>query len=57
MMRCPLCRSADTGKVGNNQYYCWQCLMEFKASSQQTGKMYFVEEDGSLVPVSFKEEA
>jgi len=31
--------------------------MEFKASSQQTGKMYFVEEDGSLVPVSFKEEA
>ncbi|HOP68709.1 MAG: hypothetical protein WBK48_04690 [Dethiobacteria bacterium] len=56
-MQCPLCKSRDTGKIGSNQYYCWQCLMEFKASSQQTGKMYFVEEDGSLVPVSFKEEA
>jgi hypothetical protein len=56
MMRCPLCSSADTGKVGNNQYYCWQCLMEFKANPQHPACMFYVEADGSLIPVSLKQE-
>lgn len=55
MMRCPLCRSADTGKVGNNQYYCWQCLMEFKAGPEQSWSMFYIEADGSLIPVSLKQ--
>ncbi len=56
MMRCPLCRSADTGKVGSNQYYCWQCLMEFKANPRDAACMFYVEADGSLIPVSLTEE-
>ena len=56
MMRCPLCGSADTGKVGNNQYYCWQCLLEFKANPQQPTCMFYVEADGSLIPVSLEQE-
>lgn len=56
MMRCPLCRSADTGKVGNNQYYCWQCLMEFKANPQYAACMFYVEADGSLIPVSLEQD-
>ena len=55
MMRCPLCRSADTGKVGTNQYYCWQCLMEFRIGPQQSQHMFYVEADGSLIPVSLKQ--
>ncbi len=55
MMRCPLCRSADTGKVGNNQYYCWQCLMEFKPGPEQSWYIFYVEADGSLIPVSLKQ--
>jgi ribosomal protein L37AE/L43A len=54
-MQCPLCRTLDTGRVGNNQYYCWQCLLEFKQSSQQA-RIFYVEEDGTLVPVSFSPE-
>lgn len=49
-MQCPLCRTSDTGRVGNNQYYCWQCLMEFKLNAQQP-RMFYVEADGSLIPV------
>ena len=55
MMRCPLCCSADTGKVGNNQYYCWQCLMEFKTDPEQARCMFYVEADGSLIPVPLKQ--
>ncbi|MGI6615893.1 MAG: hypothetical protein ACOX30_07760 [Dethiobacteria bacterium] len=54
-MRCPLCRSADTGKVGSNQYYCWQCLMEFKIVPQQPWPMFYVEADGSLIPFSLEQ--
>ncbi len=57
-MRCPMCRSADTGKVGNNQYYCWQCLMEFKANPNphQPASMFYVEADGTLIPVALQQE-
>ena len=46
----------DTGKVGTNQYYCWQCLMEFKTNEKQQDRMYYVEADGSLIPVLLKPE-
>lgn len=55
-MQCPLCHTTDTGKVGTNQYYCWQCLMEFKNNAQQQARMYYVEADGSLIPVALKQE-
>jgi hypothetical protein len=55
-MQCPLCRTMDTGKVGTNQYYCWQCLMEFKTHPQHAARMFYVEADGSLVPYSLKQE-
>ncbi|MEW5784822.1 MAG: hypothetical protein AB1767_07095 [Bacillota bacterium] len=55
-MQCPLCHTMDTGKVGTNQYYCWQCLMEFKTNAQQQARMYYVEADGSLIPVVLKQE-
>ncbi|KMJ55877.1 hypothetical protein AB3N04_07375 [Alkalihalophilus sp. As8PL] len=46
-MQCPNCKSKDIGKIGTNQYYCWNCFVEM---SLLKGKLslHQVEEDGSL---------
>lgn len=46
-MNCPNCLRNDIGKIGNNQFYCWNCFIEL---SIQHGKVHVhqVEEDGSL---------
>lgn len=48
-MHCPVCNGIDTGKVGTNQYYCWQCFIEFSVNQRNQVKLYYVESDGSLV--------
>lgn len=47
VMKCPNCSSKDIGKIGVNQYYCWNCFVEL---SIQKGIMHVhqVEEDGLL---------
>lgn len=52
MMQCPVCHGRNTGKVGTNQYYCWQCLLEFSFSPQHVPQVFYIEEDGSLVPLA-----
>ncbi|WP_226375425.1 hypothetical protein [Effusibacillus dendaii] len=47
MMRCPNCNSRDIGKIGSNQFYCWECFVEFNVVGDQV-KLFQVEEDGSL---------
>ncbi len=44
-----MCNHTNTGKVGNRQYYCWECLIEFQINSKKKAKPFYVEEDGSLV--------
>lgn len=46
-MRCPNCNCRDIGKIGTNQYYCWECFVEFSVNGEQV-KLFNVEEDGSL---------
>lgn len=46
-MRCPNCNCRDIGKIGSNQYYCWECFVEFSVSGDEI-KLFQVEEDGSL---------
>lgn len=46
--RCPHCNCRDIGKIGNNQFYCWNCFMEFAVVGEEV-KIYCVDEDGSLV--------
>ncbi|AIG25646.1 hypothetical protein GOP56_22390 [Brevibacillus sp. 7WMA2] len=48
MMTCPNCSSKDIGKIGTNQYYCWNCYVEMSMSGDQISSIYQVEEDGSL---------
>jgi ribosomal protein L37AE/L43A len=45
---CPNCGSKDVGKIGTNQYYCWNCFIEMSVAGDQISSVYQVEEDGSL---------
>ena len=47
MFKCPNCQSKDIGKIGINQYYCWNCFIELSVSD---GLIYThqVEEDGII---------
>jgi len=46
-MKCPNCQSSDIGKIGEEQYYCWNCFIEM---SFENGRLHVQEihEDGSL---------
>lgn len=47
-MKCPVCNGIQTGKVGVDQYYCWNCFVEFNLNNDLV-EIYEVLEDGSLV--------
>ncbi|WP_026689117.1 hypothetical protein [Alteribacter aurantiacus] len=46
-MRCPNCKGKDIGKIGSNQYYCWNCFIELTLSNGRLS-LHQVEADGSL---------
>jgi len=47
LLQCPNCKNKNLGKIGVNQYYCWDCFIELSVSK---GMIYThqVEEDGTL---------
>lgn len=47
-MHCPICGGRSTGKVGVEQYYCWDCCVEYRIRKEGVS-IYEVDEDGSLV--------
>jgi ribosomal protein L37AE/L43A len=48
-VKCPACGSRAVGKVGVEQYYCWDCFIEYQFYGKENkAKLYVVEEDGSL---------
>ena len=48
IIRCLVCNGLQIGKVGNEQYYCWNCFMEFNFNKGRLN-LYEVAEDGTLV--------
>ncbi|ABZ84426.1 conserved hypothetical protein [Heliomicrobium modesticaldum Ice1] len=44
-MSCPVCGGKQVGKVGVNQFYCWNCFIEFN----ERNEIFEVAEDGSLM--------
>jgi hypothetical protein len=46
-VQCPNCKSKDIGKIGVNQYYCWNCFIELSVAKGILN-LHQVEEDGSL---------
>lgn len=47
-MTCPVCGGRQTGKVGVEQYYCWNCCIEFNSHTDKV-VVFDLEEDGTLV--------
>lgn len=47
MTRCPVCGQRGVGKVGAEQFYCWDCCLEFSTQNQDI-KIFHVELDGTL---------
>ncbi|MFD2210997.1 hypothetical protein ACFSMW_14905 [Virgibacillus halophilus] len=47
LMQCPNCRSKDIGKIGSQQYYCWNCFIELSILGDEW-TVHQVEADGSL---------
>ncbi len=47
-MICPKCRSRAIGRIGQNQYYCWDCNIEF-IPTKDGFRMYRLEADGTTV--------
>jgi hypothetical protein len=46
-VQCPNCKSKDIGKIGVNQYYCWNCFIELSIG-KGIMNIHQVEEDGTL---------
>lgn len=46
-MQCPNCNGKDIGKIGPNQYYCWNCFIEMTVLDSVLA-IQQVEKDGSL---------
>ncbi|HLS07594.1 hypothetical protein [Lentibacillus sp.] len=47
MLVCPNCRGKDIGKIGTQQFYCWNCFIELTVFNEKL-TIYQVEADGSL---------
>jgi hypothetical protein len=50
-MRCPSCGRNQTGQVGNREYYCWNCCLEFHGAPGGW-RVFAVDPDGALVEVA-----
>lgn len=48
MLHCPVCGGKATGKVGVEQYYCWDCCVEYRLNKEGIS-IFELSEDGSLV--------
>ncbi|WP_246001087.1 hypothetical protein [Oceanobacillus piezotolerans] len=46
-MRCPNCNSRDIGKIGAQNYYCWNCFIEMSILNNEL-TVHQIESDGSL---------
>lgn len=47
LIKCPNCASIDVGKIGTEQFYCWNCFIEMTFLDNKV-TIHQVESDGSL---------
>lgn len=45
---CPVCHSRVIGRLGNSQYYCWDCCVQFNRTDRGV-QTFHIDEDGTLV--------
>lgn len=53
-MKCPACGSKAIGKIGVDQFYCWDCCVVYKQDPNSV-EMYEVDEDGTLLALDNRE--
>jgi len=46
---CPVCSGRRLGRVGLDQYFCWDCYAQFTAATNRQ-RVWEIADDGSLVP-------
>lgn len=46
-LRCPVCQSREVGIIGDDQYFCWNCQVEFNKAAE----VYSITEEGNLTQV------
>ena len=54
-MNCPVCGSKATGRVGVDQFYCWDCCVEYRKHNDEVN-VFEVAEDGTLMAFGGQEE-
>ncbi|GGH68442.1 hypothetical protein GCM10010978_01410 [Compostibacillus humi] len=47
ILRCPNCNGKDIGKIGAQNYYCWNCFVEMTVVDNELA-VHQIEADGSL---------
>jgi hypothetical protein len=47
-VKCPNCNGRCIGRVGSEQYYCWDCCVEFNVGRGAV-RIYHLDADGELV--------
>lgn len=47
---CPQCGSRAIGRVAVDQYYCWECCIEFALSGEAV-RCFQVNEEGELLRI------
>lgn len=47
-MVCPVCNRKDVGRIGENQFFCWNCDVEFNNAAE----VYKISEDGNLIKIT-----
>lgn len=48
-MHCPNCASRAIGQVGPDQFYCWDCCIEWQTRADGD-EMFLIDEEGDLYP-------
>lgn len=51
---CPECGGRSLGKVGTDQYYCWDCCVEFSWLGPEI-EIFEVDPEGTLISLGKKE--
>lgn len=47
-MVCPVCNQKNVGRIGENQFFCRNCDVEFNNAAE----VYKISEDGNLIKIS-----
>lgn len=50
-MRCPVCEGSSTGRIGTNEYYCWDCCIEFQDRGAGRFDCFVLDSEGNRVRV------